>query len=34
MPQFRVLALRLSLSAALVLSSAVAAGWKWGRGGL
>jgi hypothetical protein len=33
MPRIRLLAVRLSLSAALVLSSAVAAGWKWGRAG-
>jgi hypothetical protein len=32
-PQIRVLAVRFSLSAALVLSSAVAAGWKWDRAG-
>ena len=29
--QFRVAATRLSISAALVLTAAVAAGWKWDR---
>jgi hypothetical protein len=33
MPQLRNLAVRLSLSATLVLASAVAAGWKWDRAG-
>jgi hypothetical protein len=29
--QFRVAATRLSLAAALLLTAAVAAGWKWNR---
>ncbi len=28
--QFRVAAARVSITAALVLTAAVAAGWKWG----
>ena len=29
--QFHVVAMRLSITAALVLTAAVAAGWKWDR---
>ena len=33
MSHIRVLAVRFSLAAALVLTSLVAAGWKWNRAG-